>query len=80
MLTNVYITPISEKTSANDFAYEVDISKNDVNIAIDCPDSYTVQTNTSWTSFLTGQRTVPSSYQNNERKYPIRVFAIQAEA
>jgi hypothetical protein len=76
MVTSVHITHILEKTSASDLAYEVETFKNEGDDVTDCP----AQTISSWASFLTGHRSDNHTYQNNERKYPIRVFTIQPEA
>jgi hypothetical protein len=82
MVTSVHITRIVEKTSANDLGYEVDTFKNDTYDVSDCPDYYPSQSlSSSWDSFLTGQQRDNEGYCNkNNRKYPIRVFAIQPEA
>lgn len=80
MVTNIYISRILEKTSANDFVYEVDTFKNDALDVMDCPDHYPAQTISSWASFLTNPHNDDHASQTNERKYPIRVFTIQPEA
>jgi hypothetical protein len=81
MVTNIHITRILEKTSANDLPYEVETFKNEGHEVIDCPDYYPAQSLSSpWASFLTSQRVDSHTSQNNNRKYPIRVFTIQPEA
>jgi hypothetical protein len=81
MVTNIHITRILEKTPTSDLPYEVETFKNEGHDVIDCPDYYPAQNlSLSLASFLTSQRVDSHTSQNNERKYPIRVFTIQPEA
>ena len=82
MVNNIHITRILEKTSANEFAYEMDTFNNEAHVLTDCPGHCPTQNISSWwDSFLTGQNSDTQAYcKNNDRKYPIRVFAIQPES